>query len=145
MKFYTYDYQTKYYSGEIDIPEPIKQYDPRIPGNAVFVQPPIAEEGQAAKWNGQSWDVVDIPNEIEPEPPQLTRQEQIDLVIKPTRDMKIRALQDRVDRFNNQVAGGIPTTETAEKIMEIYQVMQQLRDFPATVIDPWNPVWPDES
>jgi hypothetical protein len=144
MIFYTYDYQTKECIGEIEISNP-KQYDPRIPGNATTIKPPVTEIGQVAKFNGNGWNVVDIPSEIVPEPPQLTREEQINFVIRPIRDQKIRVLQDRIDRYNNQLAGGLITTDTPETMGHIYQIMQQLRDFPATVIDPWNPVWPDEN
>lgn len=77
-----------------------------------------------------------------PDPP--TREEQLNNVTRPIRDMKIRELQDRVDRYQNQIAGGIPTTETPEKIAQIYQAMQQLRDYPTTCENPFNPVWPDE-
>jgi hypothetical protein len=145
MEFYLYDYETKLYNREIEIADPVKQYDPRIPGNAVKVEPPVMEESQVAKWNSTGWDVVDIPDEIVPEPVQPTREEQMNLVIRPTRDAKIRGLQDRVDRYNNQRVGGMDTTDTSEKIGEIYLVMQQLRDFPETCTDPFNPVWPDDN
>jgi hypothetical protein len=144
MEYYTFDYETKLYTGAIDIPDPVKQYDPRIPGNAVKVEPPAIEESQAAKWNGEGWTVVDIPDEIVPEPSRPTREEQIDLVIRPTRDMKLRAYLDRIDRYNNQIVEGVSTTDSDETMLKIRSIMQLLRDFPSTVIDPFNPIWPDE-
>jgi hypothetical protein len=145
MKIYHYHPETKKYIGEgLADPNPLQKGDWLIPAFATTIEPPIVEENQIAKWNGNSWDVVAIPDEIVPEPVQPTREEQINLVIRPIRDMKIRELQDRVERYQNQIAGGMPTTETPEKISQIYQVMQQLRDFPATCEDPFNPAWPDE-
>ena len=63
--------------------------------------------------------------------------------LRPERDARIHALQDRVDRYNNQVVGGFQTVDTPEIMGQIYVVMQLLRDFIATCPDPANPVWPE--
>jgi hypothetical protein len=111
-----------------------------IPSNTIQI---TEEQWQGCLVNQGRYKVIN--NQLSyssPEPP--TQEELINNVIRPIRDIKIRELQDRVERYQNQIAGGMPTTETPEKISQIYQVMQQLRDFPATCEDPFNPTWPDE-
>jgi hypothetical protein len=39
-----------------------------LPAGATFVQPPQVPEGKQAVWNGETWEVQDIP--LPPEPPQ---------------------------------------------------------------------------
>lgn len=145
MTIYHYHHSTKEYIGEGQAdPNPMKKEAWLIPAFATTVKPPDVEEGQVVKWNGTNWDVADIPDEIVPELIRPTREEQINLVVRPTRDAKIFALQNRIDRYNNQIAEGNPTTDSAETILLIRSIMQPLRDFPVTCIDPFNPVWPDE-
>jgi hypothetical protein len=65
-----------------------------------------------------------------PEPPKPTEEELLD-ILRNEWDRRIYQLQDRIGRYNNQLAGGFVTTDTPETIQRIYQVMQELRDLPA--------------
>jgi hypothetical protein len=52
---------------------------------------------------------------------------------------RIEDQQWRVDRYNNQVAMGIPPTED---ILPVLEYMQEIRDLPQTRPNPFVMVWP---
>lgn len=52
--------------------------------------------------------------------------------LRPSRDERLNAAENRVRRYENQLAAQLPTTETAETILALRQYMQRLRDLPET-------------
>ncbi|NLO90693.1 MAG: hypothetical protein GX410_01705 [Elusimicrobia bacterium] len=52
--------------------------------------------------------------------------------LRPGRDTAMAAAENRVRRFENQLAAQLPTTESAEIILALRQYMQRLRDLPKT-------------
>lgn len=73
----------------------------------------------------------------EPEKPKQIKIESI----RAERNKLIKLTQEKIDRYNNQSAINIVTTDSPEKIKEIYLYMQELREFPNTC-DIDNPIWP---
>lgn len=50
--------------------------------------------------------------------------------IRAERDRRIDAMRWRIERFQTQLAAGLPTTETAETYRDILLYLQYLRDLP---------------
>lgn len=62
--------------------------------------------------------------------------------LRPGRDERLLASENRIRRYENQLAAQLPTTETAEMILAVRQYMQRLRDLPETST-PDNLIWPE--
>ena len=63
--------------------------------------------------------------------------------LRPGRDARLNAAENRVRRYDLQVRAGIATAETADKIAELLAYMQELRDLPNDEnLTPENLTWP---
>jgi hypothetical protein len=66
-------YQTDFdgfFTAPVDAdPSPLEPGVWLIPGGAVEVEPPALKDGQRARWNGKTWDVIDPPPPPPPPPP----------------------------------------------------------------------------
>ncbi|MEA4836865.1 MAG: phage tail assembly chaperone [Rhodospirillaceae bacterium] len=84
--------------------------------------------------------VCDPPKPREPElPPEPTAAEKL----RWERNARLYEALAVLDRHRNQAGFGLPTTLTAEQATAWAVYAQELRDLPATTVDPANPVWPE--
>jgi hypothetical protein len=78
---------------------------------------------------------------VEREPSPLSDQQLMER-IRAERDRRIQEYRWLIERHNDEVDLGIPTTRTAEQHRSDLQYVQALRDLPATCADLKNPSWP---
>ena len=65
-------------------------------------------------------------------------------MVRPTRNDLLDAADQRVRRYDYRVRAGLPPKESAEKINELLQYMQVLRDLPNNEnLTPENLTWPE--
>ncbi len=125
MVYYLFDYQTKEFIGEMEIDNP-KQYDPRIPGNAVPTCPPYAPNGQVQIWNGLHWDLIDKPNS-DPEEPTTQTPEQV-------KAQKIIELNQDYSKYLTELAIGY----SAAQMDDNTALMQDLKSERAAVLEQYQ-------
>lgn len=118
---YTYDPITKEYRGATQTPE-----DPKHPGRylmpafATEIEPPTPGENQKVVWDGETWQLADIPQpEPEPEPTEEElRQQEI---------WRLEGLlNERYRAHSKLLATGADQTEIAECKAEIQAILAEL-------------------
>lgn len=111
----------------------IKNTGERVPWDDCVPLPQdmtLRPPGAHSRWDEQAGDFV------------FDREKWLDAAVRPDRDKALRAADNRVRRYDLQLRGGLPPKESAEKIDELLQYMQALRDFPEIAIY-GNLVWPE--
>lgn len=100
-----------------------------LPAFATFQNPPDAVEGKQIVWNGEGWELENIPEPMpEPEPSPLTWDD-----IRATRNAKLAA-------SDWTQLPDVPLSE--EQVMEWRTYRQQLRDIAIGEGTPESVVWP---
>ena len=68
----------------------------------------------------------------------------LDEAVRPLRDAALLAADNRIRRYDLQLRAGLTPKESAEKIDELLQYMQVLRDLPNNEsLTPENLTWPE--
>jgi hypothetical protein len=117
-----------------------------LPAGATFVEPPQVFEGQRAVWNGNTWEVQDIP---EPEPTTLVGPE-IPEPPTPEPDPEPEPLTwDTIRSERNFLLSQSDWTQLADAPLSPEQKQawaayrQALRDVPSSFASPEEVVWPE--
>jgi hypothetical protein len=108
-----------------------------LPAGATFVEPPQVSDGQQAIWNGNSWEVQDIPApEPEPEIPEPPTPEP-----EPLTWDRIRAERNfLLSQSDWTQLADAPLSPEQKQAWTVYR--QALRDVPSSFATPEEFVWP---
>jgi hypothetical protein len=105
-----------------------------LPAGATFVEPPQVSEGQHAVWNGNSWEVQDIPApEPEPEIPEPEPELTWD-TIRTERNFHL-------SQSDWTQLADAPLSPEQKQAWTVYR--QALRDVPSSFTTPEEVVWPE--
>ena len=110
MKVYTYN-ANGLLTGEESINGDI------VPIGATAIAPPQVPQGRMAIFDGVRWITPD-------------KATWLDTVVRPERNSRLDAADQRVRRYDYQLRAGLTPKESAEKINELLTYMQKLRDLP---------------
>lgn len=131
MRAYGFNPETKEYEREVEC-----QIDPLetiqkgfdvwlLPANSTWDKPLKPKDGFKIIYNGK-WVYKKIP---EPEPKPEPTQEEKEQRVRWKRDGLISSITWRIERYNEQIALGLSTTDTEEIYKKILAYRQYLRDF----------------
>jgi len=118
---YAYDPITKEYRGTTKAPEDPKHHGRYlIPAFATELEPPAPAENQKVVWDGQAWQLENIPEpEPEPEPTEAEIQQQEIAILE-------SMANDRYYALIKLFATGAPQTEIDECQAEIQTILGEL-------------------
>jgi Phage tail assembly chaperone protein len=105
-----------------------------LPAGATFVEPPQAPEGKQSVWNGDSWEVQDIPL---PEPPLEIPEPEPELL---TWD-RIRVERNfKLSQSDWTQLSDAPLSPEQKQAWAVYR--QALREVPSSFATPEEVIWP---
>ena len=121
---YSYDPNTGKYQGTARAWEsPLEPGVYLIPAHATEVEPPEVDENHQAIWNGESWDIKEIPVEPEPEKHEPTKEELLEMI------RQIR--NEKLYECDWTQLPDAPLTNEQKQAWQEYR--QALRDLPQTI------------
>jgi hypothetical protein len=102
-----------------------------LPAGATFVEPPQFAEGKQAVWNGETWEVQDIPPPPEPPAPEPE---------PVTWEVIRRKRSGLLFQSDWTQLADAPLTQEQKNAWAVYR--QALRDVPSSAATPEEVVWP---
>jgi hypothetical protein len=136
-KCYSFHSETGVFLG-VDFAQqsPLEPMVSLLPAGATFLEPPVPPDGTQCVWNGESWELQDIPQTLEPDPEPAAVSE-----LEPTTWKRIREARNTLlTACDWTQLSDIPLSET--QVAAWRQYRQTLRDITETFETPEAVEWP---